>query len=444
MLHRVMAVKCDEVCFFSLASIICFRHLQMQEIAHYLNYVKDFWFSLVNDDPASVGKIDQQTVEKLQLMAPQAEGKLVHGLVLSGQVFTDFDESERMTIWEKLRSFNGLIPSLYSFFEDFKCFESWAHCLSRLFTVTKATVRKTMDSLRACPISDVCLIQTSGSAFSNRVEPAERHFDIAYRQMWLYAMRHYPQMPRDPKRKTRLAKPANATADEYVVSDMACLARRLGFQSDEITELGNQSPDRLFAKHALLRARKPDHFVYDDSMLDSLIDRIVECFATAKPKDVSTPPPILLSLSMKRRARCGHPTVPALLQDRPLLFLDPMHATEASDRVTTVFVRRCVYLAFFGPRPTLHPGGNQSPSSAADISPSMPMSPLFVPESSQGPGHQPVSSTLQNDGLCPSEQRSQGLAPLALSVDIDEGGGSPLNVATGSTAESRRLQAEAE
>ena len=261
-----------------------------------------------------------------------------------------------------------------------------------------------MDSLRARPISDMCLIQTSGSTFSNRVEPTERHFDIAYWQMWLYAMRHYPQMPWGLKHKTQLAKPANATTDEYIVSDMACLARRLGFQSDEITKLGNQSPDRLFAKHALLRARKPDHFVYDDSILDSLIDRIVECFATAKPRDVSTPPPILLGPSMKRRACCGHPTMPALLQDRPLLFLDPMHVTETSDRVTTVFVRCCVYLAFFVLQPTLCPGGNPSQSSAADIPPSMPMSPLFVPESSQGPGHQPVPSNLQNNGLSPSEQ----------------------------------------
>jgi hypothetical protein len=97
------------------------------------------------------------------MMAPHAEAKVVRGLVLSGQVFADFDEDERTAIWESLKSFKGLIPSLYSFFEDFKCFESWAHCLERLSTLKKPTVRSTMESLQKYSedSDDVCLIQTS-------------------------------------------------------------------------------------------------------------------------------------------------------------------------------------------------------------------------------------------------------------------------------------------
>lgn len=199
----------------------------------------DFWSALVGHDTTSVTKIDQDTVEKLQLLVPCVESPSVHGLVLSGQVFSEFDESERTEIWRKLRSFNGLIPSLYSFFEDFKCFESWAHCLDRLFTVRKSTVRRTLADMDTRPNDghDTIVIQTSESTFLNRIEPTERRFDISYRQLWLYAERHYPQMPRDPKRKNRLAKPKSAAADEYVVSDMAFLARRLGFQSDEITNI---------------------------------------------------------------------------------------------------------------------------------------------------------------------------------------------------------------
>lgn len=313
-----------------------FSMLTEQEIAHYLNYIKEFWFSLVNDAPASVVKIDQHTVETLQLMAPHAEASAVHGLVVSGQVFSEFNENERLVIWEKLRSFDGLIPSLYSFFEDFKCFESWTHCLSRLFTVEKSTVRKTMESLytRSTERDGTVPIQISELSFSDRIEPPSRHFELAYRQIWLYAMRHYPQMPRDPKREGRLAKAQNATADEYAVSDMADLARRLRFQFPEITDLVNSSPDRLIAKQALLRARKPDRYSYDDSIFDALIDRIVDCFSKATPKNAERPPPVLVNPSVKRKARCGHPTIRALLQDRPLLFIGQMQSADVPDGVT--------------------------------------------------------------------------------------------------------------
>jgi hypothetical protein len=395
-----------------------------------LNHVKDFWFALVNDRPASVAKIDQHTVEELELMAPRVEAKAVHGLVISGQVFADFDENERVAIWEKLRLFNGLVPSLHSFFEDFKCFESWAHCLTRLFTLGKSTVRDTMNGLRIHSDDSVetCSVKTSESTFSSQAEPVSKHFDLTYRQMWLYAMRHYPEMPRDPKRQNRLAKAQNATADERIVSDMACLARRLGFKSTEITDLIDQSPDRLIARHALLRARKPDHFAYDDSVFNSSIDRIVDCFATATPKDIATPPPVLVSPSVKRKARCGHPRVRDLLQDRPLLFLDHMHAADIPAKVTTFFVRRCVYLAFLGPRPTVRGEVQRSPP------PSVPMSPIFVSENSSMDG---LELDLPNGGHVLSEDRPQGA--VISSANPDDREVLRGNIVTGSTAELRTV-----
>lgn len=47
--------------------------------------------------------IDQDTVEKLQLLAPGAsrsDAKAAKGLVLSGQVFAAFSQVERTAIWK--------------------------------------------------------------------------------------------------------------------------------------------------------------------------------------------------------------------------------------------------------------------------------------------------------------------------------------------------------
>ncbi|OJD23472.1 hypothetical protein ACJ73_05169 [Blastomyces percursus] len=402
MLHRVMAVGCDE------------------EIIHYLNYVKDFWFSLVNDDPESVAKIDQHTVEALQLMAPRAEAKAVRGPVTSGQIFSDSDEAERDAIWTRLRSFDAMVPTLNSFFEDFKCFESCAHCLTRLFTMERSTVRQKMESLRISRDDgdDTCVVQISDSIFDGRREPAVRHFDLAYRICGCTRCVIIQRCLAIPNAKIgRLAKAQNAAADEYAVSDMASPARRLGFRSIQIEDLVNQSPDRLVAKHALLKALKPDCFSYDAGLFNTLIDRIAGCFATATPRDARTQPPVLVDRPVKVK-RCGHPTMRTLEHDRPLLFVD-MHTADVPDKVASFFVRRCVYFAFFGPQPFLRRGAT------ADLSGTVPMSPLFVPEnspmdeSSEARGQGYILQHPPDSGLdsTPPEDRSLG---SVAAMDTDE------------------------
>ncbi|KUL81736.1 hypothetical protein ZTR_09842 [Talaromyces verruculosus] len=337
-------------------SVLCAKIDETQEVVRYLNHVRDFWYGLANHDVASVTKIDQITVETLQLMSPSIEAREVKGLVLSGQVFSKFNDNERVAIWERLQSYDGLIPSLHTFFEDFKCLESWAQCLSRLFPPGEQ-MRETME--RRQPLADEgspCLVQTSEAEFRPRA--------VA--------------MPRDPKRKDRLAKPRNEKADEYLVSDMTCLAQRLRFESAEITHLVNQSPDRLIARETLFRARKPSHFRYEDRTFNSLVDRIVSCFATATRKEVCDDQPVFASPPVRRRARCGHPTERALMEVSPFLFLDHMYATTIPDRVTSFFVRRCVYLKFFGPLTAA--SGEDGPFVVSDHS-SGPKSPLFVTQS---------------------------------------------------------------
>lgn len=57
-----------------------------------------------------------------------------------------------------------------------------------------------------------------------------------------------------------MVKSNRREADYRVLYEMAELARRLGFWSDEIRALLDGSPDRQIARAALLQARKPDQF----------------------------------------------------------------------------------------------------------------------------------------------------------------------------------------
>ncbi|KAJ6070164.1 hypothetical protein N7499_012051 [Penicillium canescens] len=78
--------------------------------------------------------------------------------------------------------------------------------------------------------------------------------ELAYRQIWLY------------------------TIHPRVLYDLAILARKLGYQSNQIKALLKHSPNRQITREALLKARNNIKYKYDNDIFDSLVDRVAECF----------------------------------------------------------------------------------------------------------------------------------------------------------------------
>lgn len=236
------------------------------------------------------------------------------------------------------------------------------------------------------------VVQTSESTFRRQRATDVERLDLGYLQVWLYAMRHYPLMPPDPKKKgDLLAKPARPKADERTIYEMAELARRLGFKSPEIDALIDGSPDHQIARTALLQARKPSRFRYDAQRFDTLVSRIVDCFTEAVPGQPNVLHDLLADSTMKPQARCGMPQTRAHEQDSPLLFLDRLHDdVEVADNITSFFVRRCVYFAFFG-KPTRYEPTNRDQTGESPWD--MP-SPLFIGEHADLPREPPQQDEL--------------------------------------------------
>ncbi|KAJ0418856.1 hypothetical protein BJY00DRAFT_324647 [Aspergillus carlsbadensis] len=373
MLHRLIATGCVE------------------EIITYLDHIGDFWSSMVAPGPSALKKIDADTIDSLQLLAPgkcRTDAQKARGLVLGGEVFAGFDDERRRLIWNRMQEFDGLIPSLYTFFEDFKYLESCSRCIKRLIGPSTSSVWGSMSYIFTPSEGDEGVIQTSESTVRmERASDAER-LEKAYLQVWLYAMRHYPLMPPDPKNDDDLlAKPARGKADDRVIYEMAELARRLGFDSPEIRALTGGSPDHQIARAALLQARKPGRFQYDPQQFDNLVQRVVECFAAAVPEEPGETCELLADSS-----------------DSPLLFLDRLHAdVEVADTITTFFVRRCVYFAFFGKPTQSGSGGDHTRHPPTD---NPPASSLFVkqsrPSGNDGLGASPAPRPHDRGELLPS------------------------------------------
>ncbi|KAH2727859.1 hypothetical protein KXV31_004273, partial [Aspergillus fumigatus] len=358
-----------------------------EEMVHGLDSLLESWSYYVRGDRAKMLKIDPYTVETLQGLAPSVsvkDAKAVKGLVLSGEVFSKFTSSERKAIWKRLKRRKNIIPSLHTFFQDMWYLEACANCMKRLVNPCQRypSVKSAfLGVYKMGPNDGDCLIQTSETDFRHQRGSQSIRAELGYRQLWLYAMRHYPQIPREQGSDDLVAKPGHEKADEMILHDMAVLAQRLGFDSPHTQNLIQRSPDRQMARDILLKARKPDRYQYPEDIFESLVTRICECFTEAVPLDHPTSLEPAMAREVKLNERYGLPHRNAQRQDSRLLFLDELHADNVplDRKVTTLFVRRCFYFAFFGQLPEalpLSPARTSSPSSDG----SLPHSPLFVPD----------------------------------------------------------------
>jgi hypothetical protein len=191
-----------------------------------------------------------------------------------------------------------------------------------------------------------------------------------------------------------------------ILHDMAVLAQRLGFDSPHIQSLIQRSPDRQMARDILLKARKPDRYQYPEDIFESLVTRICDCFSEAVALDHPTSPEPAMAREVKLNEWYGLPHRNAQRRDARLLFLDELHANNVplDRKVTTLFVRRCFYFAFFGQLPEstpLSPAWTSSPSSDG----SLPHLPLFVLDDRvPAPGSLVVSATQRRrEGLIDSQ-----------------------------------------
>ncbi len=307
-----------------------------QIILHYLYHVKDIWGKLLQHDASAMQYVDEVTVKAMELRAPRVstrDADELRGQVLGGTIFSAFSEQDRGGIWARLQAVDGLIPSLDALFKNLNYVKALADCMTRLVrlspgdTVSTALFKAFADTNQR---PDRAVIQVTESSFSSSPASSADRADLGVRQLYAYAMRHYLQMPRDLKGKDLLAR-HTTIADRTVLREFADLAEHLGFESPEITAL-KEYP----------RAR--------DARNTS-----------------ENPKPLLVTdgVGVKKKRRCGLPSVEEYVEDSESLFVNHLHDVdeEQGEGITSFFVRKSIYSAFFGkpsplPLEGLHPRNN--------------------------------------------------------------------------------------
>jgi len=297
--------------------------IDCQKILHYLQHINETWSNLLQHNKTMMKRVDQATVKALELTAPWAstlDAKVLHGKVLGRKIFCSFSQQEHEGIWARLQAIHDLIPSLFTFFEDFKYFDSCTDCLKWLVCIgprdtVSTAMKQTYSSVNQ--VMNSALVQETEFTFFSVPAGLTDRKDLGYRQLRAFAMRYYREIPKKPSGKSLLAKP-RAMVDTTKLREMADLADQLGFESPEIAALKQYSKS-------------------EESVMVTQNDRPL--LVTDGPGEA-------------RQERCGMPHIQSYEEDRKYLFISHLHddRDEQAEGITSFFRLRSVYLKFLGIR----------------------------------------------------------------------------------------------
>ena len=316
--NTILAIKCDD-----LSGSPSRRYGIAEDSTGNLALPIPYWGCLGEASPARherMQHVDEVTVKALELRAPRVctrDADEVRGQILGGTIFSAFGEEDRAGIWARVQAVDDLIPSLDALFENLKYLKVLADCMARLLsplpgdTVSTALFKAFSDTNQR---PDRAIIQVTESSFSSSPASSADGADLGVRQLFAYAMRHYLQMPRDLRGKELLAR-HTTNVDRPVLREFADLAEPLGFESPEITAL-KENPQMRDARNSS-----------------------------------ETSKPLLMTdgAGVKKKRRCGLPSVEEYTKDSESLFINHLHSVDDEQgEGLTSFVRKSIYSAFFG------------------------------------------------------------------------------------------------
>jgi hypothetical protein len=246
-------------------------------------------------------RLDRHTVKAVELTAPGAcerDADRLHHEIRKGHIFGAFTVAERETIWEELRtvSVDRLVPSLFSFFEDVRYLRGPAARMRRLI----------------CGSGIDYAPRTLRQSFSGENQTDNTCiFQVSESQLEARSGCREDQVELGIRQMWMSAMRGN------VLSRLAVLAHRLGFKTRPI-----QDSVQCAAAQVVSSAYKVSH-------------------TDQSPK------------------RCGIPRAHDQLRDKELLFADALHGDLSPHAgITSFFVCRSVYLAFFGLPPRTGAAGD--------------------------------------------------------------------------------------
>jgi len=334
-----------------------------QELTHYLHRIKSTWSFILGWEGDLNCRLDANTVRRLQtrcLRYSSEDKAAVTADMDDGILFPNIpDQRTRRIIKYRLEQIEHIIPSLHTLLEDTKYLEPCAKIVKSLLPVKfKGTIREAYEKSHT-GLSKI-QVQHNEHVFFEQEGSVRKCIWIAYRQIWLFAMRHFPDMIGIcPRKDDGKPKPTVHRPDEILWHKIAELAEKGGFQTSEIAEYIRRSPFQKMASEFICQCRPPEYYDINTAVLETAVRSIVNILQDIEPRGIRDKMPPLTSDykdNMDLADRCGRPFEQSFLNDKKYLFYKSIYdkrseewTLEQRERYLTSFkVKHDIFTAFFG------------------------------------------------------------------------------------------------
>ncbi|KAJ5184200.1 hypothetical protein N7492_001816 [Penicillium capsulatum] len=237
----------------------------------------------------------------------------------------------------------------------------------------KRTIRQTMIRSYVAQGPQVP-VQSSENNFLERDGTGKYGFWSAYRQLFLFAMRHFcPLTDEHPHGFSQLAR-SRCLDQSELWQRLKKLLAKLGFilprsQNNVLAS----SVECIAIRTFLTRLRPPELFVYDESNISEWSTKIADFLCSMPPRIVTGLAPAQTwdkTEDWCLGQRCGMTNTETFFSDQRYLFLENIYSADqaAQENITTFAVKRDIFRFFFTELDDIGPGLMQSSDTIKDTS----------------------------------------------------------------------------
>ena len=336
-------------------------------MCRYLRRIRTVWDHILDNREDARQRLDATTVSTLQGLFPKrCTADMQEIKRKSAMIMPLLPERERARVLDRIYATDGPIPSIHTFLEDTKLLEPCAKILKSLLP----------GGCKTSIYREYMKMHNSQSGWARQLTDGTReeecnHPEVAknkaYRQLWLFALRHFPEMLGQSLRKDR-GESTPATPPIEIIWRFALirLAQVNGFVHLLADYRDEEGPTKTMAEAFLPQARPPLLYEYTNEEALNGCEAVfrsinkVGNFKSGEASRHASPPSHHCGQGIEYR--CGVPHNNSFRLDQAFLFLHHVDDIEGSQQtcssMTSFAVKQQFFWAFLG-----RPDGASPPSS---------------------------------------------------------------------------------
>ncbi|EED21208.1 conserved hypothetical protein [Talaromyces stipitatus ATCC 10500] len=409
-----------------------------EEFLHYLERMRHQYSSIMGTEEPFL--LDPKTVYLLETMFPAlsvSDADHIKRLMNDGVLFPAVQsQHRRKKLLDNILGVKGRILSFYTFFQDTIYFGACSKILRNLLPPKfQGTVRQAFFNSYQQGINQGRIrLQSYGERMLDRPGTEVTHVQLAYRQLYLAAMRDFPILSSlAPLWDSKKRRPLIQGSPSERWHQIASLAFVLGFRTDEIAKLMEDGNNKeIMAREFLTKIRPAELYIVDEGRKERLVQYIArQIDGIATPRVLRQDAEFTTNVEgLAKEQRCNRPYDSAYRRDKDFLFINIIYGTRirAQAFITSLAIQRDIFICFLGMYPIEDMADADSEDEVVDLTRSSPSRSL----SDNDLEHEMIAipSADSNEGSASEEATGPGVPGGSAVVadsgedNSEEGGGS--------------------